>query len=262
MVVERLGKWSGGPGRQGLSFSAQTIEDRQRGMRFECEGNQEYGCSERAKMIYDISPPITESLKVWPGDVPPSREVIGEMGRGGSRTNSILHATVHLGAHIDAPSHFSPEGLSIDQVELDPFIGPCQVIRVETACRERLLPGMLKTPVVTQRVLFATGTYPDPNEFNDDFAGLSPKLIDWLHDKGVKLVGIDTPSIDVFAANDLPSHRAALEHKMAILEGLLLDQVPEGMYELIALPLRLVGFDASPVRAVLRTPEVRPSRRG
>lgn len=212
-------------------------------------------------MIYDISPPITEALKVWPGDVAVQREVISDISRGGSRTNSILHATVHLGAHVDAPSHFSPEGVSVDQMDLEPFIGPCQVIRVAAACREGLTPAMLKTPVVTQRVLFATGTYPDPNEFNDDFAALTPQLIAWLRDKGVKLVGIDTPSIDLFQANDLPSHRAAQEHKMTILEGLLLEQVPEGMYELIALPLKLVGFDASPVRAILRTPEVRPPRR-
>jgi arylformamidase len=212
-------------------------------------------------MIYDISPPITESQKVWPGDVPPSREIISDVARGGSRTNSILHATVHLGSHIDAPSHFSPDGLSIDEVDLDTFLGPCQVIRVPMACRELLTPAHLKTPVVAQRVLFATGTYPDPNEFHDDFAALSPKLVDWLHDKGVKLVGVDTPSIDLFASNDLPTHKAVLGHKMGILEGLMLEQVPEGMYELIALPLKLVGYDASPVRAILRTQEPRAPRR-
>jgi arylformamidase len=212
-------------------------------------------------MIYDISPPITEALKVWPGDVPPSREIVSDVARGGSRTNSILHATVHLGSHIDAPSHFSPEGLSIDEVDLDTFLGPCQVIRVPMACRELLTPAHLKTPVVAQRVLFATGTYPDPNEFHDDFAALSPKLVEWLHDKGVKLVGVDTPSIDLFTATDLPSHKALLGHKMGILEGLMLEQVPEGMYELIALPLKLVGYDASPVRAILRTQEPRTPRR-
>ena len=212
-------------------------------------------------MIYDISPPITEDLKVWPGDVPPSREIVSDVARGGSRTNSILHATVHLGSHIDAPSHFSPQGLSIDEVDLDQFIGPCQVIRVPMACREQITPNHLKTPVVTERILFATGTYPDPNEFHDDFAALSPQLIDWLRVKGVKLVGIDAPSIDLFASTDLPAHKAALGHKMGILEGLLLMEVPEGMYELIALPLKLVGYDASPVRAILRTQEPRPPRR-
>ena len=103
------------------------------------------------------------------------------------------------------------------------------------------------------RVLVATGTFPDPNHFNEDFAALSPELIDHLHGQGVQLVGIDTPSVDLFESKELPAHRRVLRQKMAILEGLVLAEVPPGMYELIALPLKLVGFDASPVRAVLRT---------
>lgn len=89
--------------------------------------------------------------------------------------------------------------------------------------------------------------------FNGDFAALSPELIDWLHQRGVITVGIDTPSVDLFDSKDLPTHKAILRHDMAILEGLVLADVPEGTYELIALPLKLAGFDASPVRAVLRT---------
>jgi arylformamidase len=103
------------------------------------------------------------------------------------------------------------------------------------------------------RVLLATGTYPDPDRFTQDFAALSPELVDHLHAEGVRLIGIDTPSVDPFASKELPSHRRFLAHDMAILEGLVLDGVSEGMYELIALPLRLTGFDASPVRAVLRS---------
>jgi arylformamidase len=102
------------------------------------------------------------------------------------------------------------------------------------------------------RVLFATGTYPDPQNWNSDFAALSVELIDFLHERGVITVGIDTPSVDLFESKDLPAHKAILRRDMAILEGLVLKDVPEGTYELIALPLPLVGFDASPVRAVLR----------
>jgi arylformamidase len=111
------------------------------------------------------------------------------------------------------------------------------------------LPSELSTP----RVLFATGTYPDPQNWNSDFAALSVELIDSLNDRGVITVGIDTPSVDLFDSKDLPAHKAMLRHDMAILEGLALKDVPEGTYELIALPLPLVGFDASPVRAVLRS---------
>ena len=94
--------------------------------------------------------------------------------------------------------------------------------------------------------------FPDPARFSEDFAAVSPELVDQLHRQGVRLVGIDTPSLDLFASKDLPAHQACLRNDMAILEGIVLDGVPEGVYELIALPLRLVGFDASPVRAILR----------
>lgn len=107
--------------------------------------------------------------------------------------------------------------------------------------------------VKAERFLLATGTFPDPEEFNTYFAAYDPAFIDWLHERGVRLIGIDTPSIDLFDSKDLPSHKMVLKHDMAILEGLRLDQVPDGLYELIALPLKLVGFDASPVRAILRS---------
>ena len=104
----------------------------------------------------------------------------------------------------------------------------------------------------SQRVLIATGTYPDPNNWNNDFAALEPALVDAMHAAEVITIGIDTPSVDLFDSKDLPAHARFLAHDMAILEGLVLNDVPEGEYELIALPLKLVGFDASPVRAVLR----------
>jgi arylformamidase len=104
-------------------------------------------------------------------------------------------------------------------------------------------------------VLLVTGTFPDPRHWNEDFAALEPDLVDALHALGVRLVGIDTPSVDLFSSKDLPAHKRFLAHDMAILEGLVLKDVPQGLYELIALPLKLEGFDASPVRAVLRTLE-------
>jgi len=100
--------------------------------------------------------------------------------------------------------------------------------------------------------LLCTGTYPDPERFTTDFAALSPELVEFLHDQGVSLVGIDTPSVDLFDSKALEAHQAFLRHNVSILEGLVLAHVPPGSYELIALPLRLEGFDASPVRAVLR----------
>ncbi|HUN81281.1 MAG TPA: cyclase family protein, partial [Phycisphaerae bacterium] len=203
-------------------------------------------------MIYDITPPITSSLAVWPGDTPLSREVLLDMRAGANITLSTMKATVHLGAHADGPNHYGKDAPSIDQRKLDYYIGACQVVHVKAAAKQRITPQMVKEEIREQRVLFATGSYPDPRMFTENFAALSPELIDWLAERGVMTVGIDTPSVDVSDSKDLPSHKAILRHDMAILEGLVLSNVPEGVYELIALPLPLVGFDASPVRAILR----------
>jgi arylformamidase len=204
-------------------------------------------------MIYDISPPINDQLTVWPGDTPPSRDVLLDMTRGDTITLSTLRATVHLGAHVDAPNHYGRNAESIESRSLEFYLGPCRVYRVEAARAHRIRPGDLIEKIDTPRVLIRTGTFPDPYLFNEDFAALSPELVRSLSAQGVRLIGIDTPSVDPFESKDLPAHQAFLEHDMAILEGLRLDDVPAGLYELIALPLRLVGFDASPVRAILRT---------
>jgi arylformamidase len=203
-------------------------------------------------MLYDITPPISERLQVWPGDTPPAREVLLDMRRGDNLTLSTLRATAHLGAHADAPSHYGADAPAIHERPLDLYLGPCQVMRVPVARAARVAPAMLPAAVDAPRLLLATGTYPDPEVFNTDFAALSPELVEMLHARGVRLIGIDTPSVDLFDSKDLPAHRACLRCDVAILEGLVLAGVPEGRYELIALPLRLVGFDASPVRAVLR----------
>ena len=204
-------------------------------------------------MIYDITPPISPDLKVWPGDTPPSREVLLDMKRGDNLTLSTLHATVHLGAHADAPSHYGRDAPSIEQRSLELYVGPCRVIHLDVKRGAQIEPDDVRANVQAERLLLATGTFPGPRNWNEDFAALSPELVDHLHERGVKLIGIDTPSVDLFESKDLPAHQRVLAHDMAILEGLVLEDVPQGMYELIALPLPLVGFDASPVRAVLRT---------
>ncbi|HEV3080017.1 MAG TPA: cyclase family protein [Gemmataceae bacterium] len=204
-------------------------------------------------LIYDISPSINERLKVWPGDIPASREVLCDMQRGDNLTLSALRATVHLGAHADAPSHYGARAPAIDERDLRYYLGVCQVMHIAVQPGHRIMPADIKTPIAAPRVLLATGTYPDPEQFNEAFASLSPELIEHMHQAGVILIGIDTPSVDPFTSRDLPAHKTFLQHDMAILEGLILRDVPAGPYELIALPLKLVGFDASPVRAVLRT---------
>jgi arylformamidase len=204
-------------------------------------------------VIYDLTPPISPALKVWPGDTPPEREVLLDMAAGANLTLSTLRTTVHVGAHADAPSHYGHGAPTIDRRPLDLYLGPCQVIRVPARRGALLLADDLGgAALAAPRVLFATGTFPDPHLFNEDFAALSPDLVDHLHEQGVRLVGVDTPSLDLFHSKDLPAHHACLRHDMAVLEGLLLAQVPEGIYELIALPLPIAGADGSPVRAILR----------
>ena len=203
-------------------------------------------------MIYDITPTVSPRLGVWPGDTPASREVLLEIARGDNITLSTLKATVHLGAHADAPSHYGANAPAIEARSLDYYVGPCQVVRARVARGVRVAESMIMTPILEERVLIATDTFPDPCHFSTDFAALEPALIDAWHLQGVKLIGIDTPSVDVFDSPELPAHRRFLANDMAILEGLVLTGVPEGRYELIALPLKLEGFDASPVRAILR----------
>lgn len=203
-------------------------------------------------LLYDITPPITPQLAVWPGDTPPSREVLLDMRAGANITLSTLRASVHLGAHADAPSHYGAEAESIEARPLELYLGECEVMHVTAQHGQRIAPALLPGRPSTPRVLLRTGTFPDPTAWNRDFAALSVELVDALHAAGVRLIGIDTPSVDLFDSKDLPAHARILARDMAILEGLVLRDVPPGRYELIALPLPLVGFDASPVRAVLR----------
>jgi len=206
--------------------------------------------------LIDISSRLAPDIAVFPGDSPLSRELLLELERGDPVTLSTLRTTVDVGAHVDAPSHYGTGAASIDELPLDRFVGPCRVLRVMVgpgewvtwACVERSL-GELQT---TRRLLLATGTYPDSTCFDRSFAGIEPTVIRELQLRGVELLGVDTPSVDPADSKDLPAHAACLEYGITILEGLVLDGVSEGEYELIALPLRLVGFEASPVRAVLR----------
>jgi len=161
-------------------------------------------------MLIDISPPLGTSLAVWPGDTPLSRKVLLDLARGDSVTLSTLAATVHLGAHADAPSHYGAGAPDIASRDLGLYLGPCRVMRVNVKRGGCVTPEMLPQPPDAPRVLLATGTYPDPDRFTQDFAGLSPELVDHLHAEGVRLIGIDTPSVDPFASKDLPSHRRFL----------------------------------------------------
>ena len=201
--------------------------------------------------LIDISPALHEGTAVWPGDVRLRREIALSIASGDHIDLSSITTTVHVGAHTDAPSHYAADGVDIASRSLDLYYGPCEVGRVAVERGQRIRPAHLLGPITSPRVLFYTGTFPDPNDFNNDFASLSPELVDHLADLGVVLVGIDTPSIDPFSSKALESHAAVARRDLAILEGVVLGHVAPGRYTLVALPLPLMGADASPVRAAL-----------
>lgn len=206
--------------------------------------------------IIDISPVLSERVAVWPGDTRFSRTVNVAISGGANIDLSHIETTVHVGAHTDAPNHYTAEGEGISTRPLARYYGPCLVVRVQVEQGSRILPADLPPAVsaresLPERVIFATGSFPDPDHFNEDFTSLSPELVAHLHDRGVTLVGIDTPSVDPCHDKELRSHSAIAARDMAILEGVVLGHVEPGEYTLIALPLKIEGADASPVRAVL-----------
>jgi len=203
-------------------------------------------------LLWDISPTISAELPVWPGDTPFAASPTWKIEGGCPVHVSKMTMTTHLGAHTDAPSHYDPDGAAIDAVGLAPYIGPCRVIhcigarRVDIAHIEGQLDG------VPQRVLLRTYDKAPQRQWDAGFAAISPEAIALLASRGVILVGTDAASLDPQDSKTLDAHHAVRRHKMAILEGVVLDAVAPGDYELIALPLKLAGMDASPVRAVLR----------
>jgi arylformamidase len=203
-------------------------------------------------MIYDISPTLSESSACWPQRPGFKKTALTDMHQGSVCNTFTMSMPTLFGAVAVAPSHTGFKVKTIDECELDAFIGPCQVIHVEVQHSGLIREPMLSVDIRSERVLFATNTFKYDAAFHKEFAALDVSLIDELGKRGVVLVGIDTPSIDLFQSTTLSAHRRAYEYGMAVLEGLNLADVPNGLYELIALPLKLKGLDASPVRAVLR----------
>lgn len=205
-----------------------------------------------APILYDISPPVSSRTPVWPGDTPVSREVLSQVDDGDNVTLSTLHGTVHVGAHADAPSHVVSSAASIDLVALAAYLGPCRVLTPRLPESGLIGPDDVGHGAAARVLIRTVADAGAAADFTADFAALDPALIDRFGAEGVVLIGVDTPSVDPVTSKDLPAHRSCIAAGIAILEGLDLRGVPDGHYELIALPLRLVGFDASPVRAVLR----------
>ena len=204
-------------------------------------------------MLYDISPIISHTTLVWPGDTAFKVDPNWVLSADCPVNVGKITMSGHTGAHTDAPSHYGAAA-SMAEVSLDAYLGACRVIHCVGATPlvqlEHIAPYLQNLP---PRVLFRTYATAPQSQWDEQFCAIDPSVIHALHAKGVALVGIDTPSIDPQHSKTLDSHHAVEQHGMAILEGVVLDDVPAGDYELIALPLKLAGADASPVRAILRS---------
>jgi arylformamidase len=203
-------------------------------------------------VLYDISPPIDADTPVWPGDTPFGARLALSIAAGDTVNLAAIATTPHLGAHADAPLHSEADGAAIDALPLEAFLGRCRVVEVAP------LPLIGVGDVQgfdwdrDERLLLKTGSVADRRRFPERCSAVAPALAERCGRARLKLVGIDTPSVDPLASKTLEAHRILNRHRVVYLESLLLDAVPAGVYELIALPLRLRGLDASPVRAVLR----------
>lgn len=205
------------------------------------------------RRLWDISPTIGPGFPVFPGDTPFAQRWTWRIGDDCPVNVSEIVMSPHTGSHTDAPLHYDAEGASIADVPLDLYLGRCRVIHafdagplVEPRHLEAALDG------APPRVLIRTARRARTDRWDDAFTAIAPQAVDRLHRAGVRLLGVDTPSLDPAPSKTLESHQRVRAHGMAILEGIVLDDVPEGDYELIALPLKIGGGDASPVRAVLR----------
>ena len=203
--------------------------------------------------LWDISQPIRHGVPTWPGDTVYQAERTWALEGDCPVNVSRITLSTHTGAHADAPLHYDATGTAIDAVDLSRYLGPCRVADLRGA-KGLIEPHHLDERLdgCPPRILLRTFERFPHEVWPTDFATPSPALIDALADRGVVLVGTDAPSMDPETSKTLDAHHAIRRRGLSILEGLVLDEVPEGDYELIALPLPFEGLDASPVRAVLR----------
>ena len=205
------------------------------------------------KKLWDISPPVQPGSPVFPGDTPYQQQWATTLGPACPVNVSTLTLSPHVGAHADAPLHYDPQGASAGELDLTPYLGPCRVIHAIGVAP--LIEWSHLAHAVEQlppRVLVRTCLRMPVDHWDPDLAAFAPQTIERLAALGVLLVGIDTASIDPADSKTLDSHQVIRRLNLRVLENLVLDDVSEGDYELIALPLKLMTADASPVRAVLR----------
>lgn len=209
----------------------------------------------RILKLYDITRTITSTLHVWPGDAPFRTDCLLRLDEGHVVNLTTLTLSAHTGSHADAYFHYTMDGDHPATMPLEAYMGRARVVTVEKR-GGALFPADFADVNLegAERLLIRSwvSTLPD-DQWPEEFPYLSVELIDWLAGLGIRLIGLDSPSVDAFNSTDLPCHHAIQQHGLVNLETLFLRDVPDGDYELIALPLKLDQACGSPVRAVLRT---------
>ena len=207
--------------------------------------------------IYDVSVPLQSGMPVWPGDDDPKFEQYISLDGGGIVNSTGIHSSAHIGTHIDAPRHLFNEGKTIEEIPLDTLTGNVVVFDLKNV---NLIDRKILSALYwdgCKRILFKTrnSIYWDSpkHQFKRDFVSLTPDGAEFLIEKKIELVGIDYLSIDLFNADQLPVHKILLSNNVVVMEGLNLSEVPQGKYELICLPIKIVGADGAPARVILRS---------
>jgi len=200
----------------------------------------------------DISQPLTNTIGHWPGDTPFSYDLSFTKEQTGSVNIGKITTSLHTGTHVDAPFHFDSGGRTIDELPLDDFIGIARVLDVSHGDEVTVdhLTGLDFNEF--DQILLRTSLPNKPERFPNKIPQLHPDLAPFLRERGIKLLGVDLPSVDQTESKELLTHHALHREGIQILENIMLDHVPEGLYRLIALPLPIVGADGSPVRAVIK----------
>jgi len=199
--------------------------------------------------LIDISRSISPATAVWPGDQAVEWTWTTRLEKGASVNLGALCLSTHVGSHVDAPYHVSEEGGTTDTLSLSTFVGEARVVSAEGASSIR--PAYVDD-VSADRVLFKTeASRLSDDEWPESITPVDPDTIHSLAETGAVLIGTDAPSVDLLESSTLPAHHALIETGLVNLEGLSLENVPPGLYYLVALPLKIPQADAAPVRAVL-----------
>jgi len=208
---------------------------------------------EDKRFLYDLTVPLHPGMVIYPGDPLFTKEFSYSLAKGAGFNVSAITLGSHTGTHVDAPAHFYADGITLEQIPLTCFLGPAKVIEINA--KKSIFPHHLIDKGIKEgdRILFKTANseFVRARSFHPDYIYLSPEAAKYLVDAKVILVGFDYFSIDDFYNEDNPCHKILLAKNIPILEGLNLADVPEGNYYLMALPLKISGSDAGPVRAVL-----------